>query len=78
MTNVASADHGHSSADEQRHAAPVTPGQPDMWVLVLFEALIFSSYFVVYMIWRARNPDAYLQAQRQKPISGRSSAWSTR
>ncbi|MGO8713343.1 MAG: cytochrome c oxidase subunit 3 [Rhizomicrobium sp.] len=34
-----------------------------MWVLVLFEALIFSSYFVVYMIWRARNPVLYLQAQ---------------
>jgi nitric oxide reductase NorE protein len=34
-----------------------------MWVLVLFEALIFSSYFVVYMIGRARNPAIYLQAQ---------------
>lgn len=48
--------------DEQTVSA-VTPGQPDMWVLVLFEACTFSSYFVIYMIWRATNPGPYLQAQ---------------
>jgi len=52
-----------SAMPQEKRDAPVTPGQPDMWVLVLFEAFTFSAYFVVYMIWRARNPAAYLQAQ---------------
>jgi nitric oxide reductase NorE protein len=39
------------------------PGQPDMWVFVLFEALVFTSYFVVYVIYRTRSPELYLQSQ---------------
>lgn len=62
MTTVASADLRHFSGDPSP-VAPATPGQPDMWFLVLFEALIFSSYFVVYIIYRMRNPELYLQAQ---------------
>ena len=62
MTDLESAAPLSGIGDECR-TVPVTPGQPDMWVLVLFEALIFSSYFVVYMIWRARNPELYLHAQ---------------
>ena len=41
------------------------PGQPDMWVFVLFEALVFTSYFVVYVIYRTRSPELYLQSQAQ-------------
>jgi nitric oxide reductase NorE protein len=41
------------------------PGQPDMWAFVLFEAFVFTSYFVVYMVCRTRNPDLYLQSQAQ-------------
>ena len=52
-----------SAVPQDKTEVPVTPGQPDMWVLVLFEAFTFSAYFVVYMIWRARDPAAYLQAQ---------------
>ena len=39
------------------------PGQPDMWAFVLFEALVFVSYFVVYMIFRTRNVELYLASQ---------------
>jgi nitric oxide reductase NorE protein len=39
------------------------PGQPDMWAFVLFETLIFTSYFVVYMLFRAQHRELYLQAQ---------------
>jgi nitric oxide reductase NorE protein len=47
------------------------PGQPDMWVLVLFEAAIFTSYFVVYMLGRAGNPALYLSSQAQlSPLTG--------
>jgi nitric oxide reductase NorE protein len=48
---------------EDKRTVAAVPGQPDMWVLVLFEALIFSSYFVVYMIWRTRDPVLFLRAQ---------------
>ena len=44
-------------------AAQRIPGQPDMWVFVLLEAVIFSSYFIVYMLLRARSPELYLRSQ---------------
>jgi nitric oxide reductase NorE protein len=49
-------------------AAPVetrerVPGQPDMWVFVLVESLIFTSYFGVYLFTRTQHEHAFLQAQ---------------
>jgi nitric oxide reductase NorE protein len=46
-------------------AAPArfVPGQPDMWAFVFFEALLFTSYFTVYMVCRTRSPDLFLQSQ---------------
>jgi nitric oxide reductase NorE protein len=41
------------------------PGQPDMWFFVLFESLIFTSYFCVYLYYRAQHEDAFLAAQSQ-------------
>ena len=43
--------------------ALVVPGQPDMWVFVLFEALVFTAYFAVYIVSRSRSPDLFLQSQ---------------
>ncbi|HEU4362039.1 MAG TPA: cytochrome c oxidase subunit 3 [Mycobacterium sp.] len=34
-----------------------------MWAFVLFETLVFTSYFVVYLIFRTRSPELYLQSQ---------------
>ena len=34
-----------------------------MWAFVLFESLLFTSYFAVYLFNRARNEDLYLQSQ---------------
>ena len=31
------------------------PGQPDMWFFVLFESLIFTAYFGVYLFNRAQH-----------------------
>ena len=60
MTDVATT--GRLEAEAQ--AAPrAFPGQPDMWVLVMVEALTFSAYFVVYVIWRMRSPELFLQSQ---------------
>ena len=42
------------------------PGQPDMWAFVLFEALVFTAYFIVYATSSsppARSPDLFLQSQ---------------
>lgn len=40
-----------------------TPGQPDMWILVLIEAVTFCSYFVVYTVNYRRSAAAFLEAQ---------------
>ena len=41
------------------------PGQWDMWAFVMFESLIFSSYFVIYMICRVQDPAQFLRSQAQ-------------
>ena len=41
------------------------PGQPDMWAFVLFEALVFTAYFVVYVVRRTQSPDLFLASQAQ-------------
>ena len=53
----------HTQAREQR--AKAVPGQPDMWMFVLFEMLIFTAYFGVYLFFRAQDPQPFLQSQRQ-------------
>lgn len=47
----------------ERRPARFVPGQPDMWAFVLFETLVFTSYFVVYLIFRTQNRELYLQSQ---------------
>ena len=39
------------------------PGQPDMWAFVLFEAFVFTAYFIVYVVCRIRSLDLFLQSQ---------------
>jgi nitric oxide reductase NorE protein len=41
------------------------PGQPDMWAFVLFEALVFTGYFGVYMVRRTQSPELFLASQAQ-------------
>jgi nitric oxide reductase NorE protein len=41
------------------------PGQPDMWAFVLFEALVFTAYFAVYVVRRTQSPDLFLASQAQ-------------
>jgi nitric oxide reductase NorE protein len=69
MTTVATSQLGsdgveaRSAAREAAAPARVVPGQPDMWVFVLFEALVFTAYFGVYIIRRTQHPDLFLQSQ---------------
>ena len=45
--------------------ARFVPGQPDMWAFVLFEALVFTGYFGVYMVRRTQSPELFLGSQAQ-------------
>lgn len=45
------------------------PGQADMWVLVMIEALTFSAYFVVYALDYRANAALYLHSQAQLELS---------
>ena len=47
------------AAEELEHV----PGEGDMWFFVLFESLVFTSYFCVYLYARTQNERAFLDAQ---------------
>jgi len=50
---------------EKNKGTRFVPGQPDMWVFVLFETLIFTAYFGFYLFYRARNSELFLHSQAQ-------------
>jgi len=58
MTNLA----GSRSQLEEKPTKFV-PGQPDMWMFVLFESLLFTGYFSVYLVSRTQNEELYLRSQ---------------
>jgi len=39
------------------------PGDPDMWLFVVFESLVFTSYFCIYLYSRTQHEQAFLDAQ---------------
>ncbi len=45
--------------------ARFVPGQPDMWVFVLFETLVFTAYFGFYLFYRTQSPELFLHSQAQ-------------
>lgn len=47
----------------------VMPGQSDMWVLVMIEALTFSAYFIVYTIAYRNAPEQFLASQSQLSLA---------
>ena len=61
MTNVADADSVPQRIEDK--PAKFVPGQPDMWMFVLFETLLFTGYFSVYLISRTQDRELYLQSQ---------------
>jgi nitric oxide reductase NorE protein len=58
MTNLAG-----SRSQVEETSAKFVPGQPDMWMFVLFESLLFTGYFSVYLVSRTQNRELYLQPQ---------------
>ena len=53
----------NGASQEAAEPARSVPGQPDMWAFVLFEALLFTAYFTVYVICRTRSVDLFLRSQ---------------
>jgi len=60
MTDIAQAEQPEA---ETKKPARHIPGQPDMWVLVLFEALVFTAYFAVYLFHRSAHSGLFLRSQ---------------
>jgi nitric oxide reductase NorE protein len=60
MTDVAQAEQPGAATEKP---AGRIPGQPDMWVLVLFETLVFTAYFAVYLFHRAASSGLFLRSQ---------------
>jgi nitric oxide reductase NorE protein len=60
MTNLADAPKPHQVDDKHTR---FVPGQPDMWMFVLFETLLFTGYFSVYLISRTQDRELFLQSQ---------------
>jgi nitric oxide reductase NorE protein len=58
MTNLAD-----SQPRVEETSVKFVPGQPDMWMFVLFETLLFTGYFSVYLVSRTQNEELYLQSQ---------------
>src|SRR5262245_53125483 len=64
MTNVANAQPRSNAVGAQTGSpARFVPGQPDMWAFVLFEAFVFTSYFIVYIVSRTQSRGLFLQSQ---------------
>lgn len=61
MTELAATPPRSSSGSSEGRR--LIPGQPDMWAFVLFEAFVFSAYFTVYVVSRARDPERFLASQ---------------
>jgi nitric oxide reductase NorE protein len=59
MTNLTGAEACQLEEPPKRSV----PGQPDMWLFVLFEALLFTGYFSVYLVLRTQNAGEFLRSQ---------------
>jgi nitric oxide reductase NorE protein len=58
-TQTRSGDAAGEGADEVDHF----PGEPDIWLFVVFETLVFTSYFAIYLYSRTQHEQAFLEAQ---------------
>jgi nitric oxide reductase NorE protein len=54
---------GPPPAEPAGKPARAIPGQPDMWVLVLLETLVFTAYFAVYLFHRSARSALFLRSQ---------------
>jgi nitric oxide reductase NorE protein len=48
-----------------QHDVERFPGDPDMWLFVIVESLVFTSYFCIYLWSRTQHQRAFLEAQAE-------------
>jgi len=52
-----------------RQGTAHTPGDGHMWVMVLGDLIIFGAYFIIFMIYRAMEPQEFLRSQEHLNIN---------
>jgi nitric oxide reductase NorE protein len=52
-----------SVTDAEHRRTAHTPGDGHMWVMVLGDLIIFGAYFIIFMVYRAMKPQAFLVSQ---------------
>jgi len=64
MTATAETTEGRPANENER-----VPGERDMWFFVVFESLVFTSYFCVYLYFRTEDERTFLEAQSHLTLS---------
>lgn len=52
-----------TATEARAEPAESIPGGADIWFFVLFETLLFTGYFAVYLFWRSRESAQFLSEQ---------------
>jgi nitric oxide reductase NorE protein len=65
MTNTQSADVDARATKSGGHL----PSDKDMWVFVLGDLVIFSSYFIIFMIYRHQERQLFLESQQHLSLN---------
>ncbi len=53
----------------ERERTVHTPGDGHMWVMVLGDLIIFGTYFIIFMVYRAMKPQEFLVSQEHLNIN---------
>ena len=56
-----------TTAEAQRRVH--LPGDVHMWVMVLGDLIIFGAYFIIFMVFRAMNPQEFLTSEEHLNIN---------
>lgn len=67
MTDIRESDRTASDTGAARRTH--LPADAAMWVMVLGDLVIFGAYFVIFMLHRAMNPEAFLAGQQQLDLT---------
>jgi nitric oxide reductase NorE protein len=63
------ADRQQQTRDDAELGEGHTPGDSHIWVMVLGDLVIFGTYFLIFMIYRAMKPAEFLAAQQHLNIT---------
>src|SRR4030088_323168 len=68
MTNAeqtaAALDNGATAEGVDDKKGAHLPGDSSMWVFVLGDLVIFSSYFIIFMVYRNQERQLFLESQQ--------------